>query len=159
MNKTEDISDAELVIRYKSGDRKVLVILVGRWHKKFYKHAFWYTKNAELSKDITQDSWAVIIDKLPLLKQNDKFGNWGLSIVMRKAIDSLHEQNKYRKLDSFSEVKLIEEEKVNTTSCHKLILKEIKNLPNEQQTVLKLFYLEGYKIHQIAEILSIQKVL
>jgi RNA polymerase sigma-70 factor (ECF subfamily) len=76
---------------------------------------------------------------------------------MRKAIDSLHEQNKYRKLDSFSEVKLIEEEKVNATSCHKLILKEIKNLPNEQQTVLKLFYLEGYKIHQIAEILSIAK--
>ncbi|MGB1269971.1 MAG: RNA polymerase sigma factor [Flavobacteriaceae bacterium] len=156
MNKTEDISDAELVTRYKSGDRKVLVILVNRWHKAFCKQAYWYTKNAELSKDITQDSWTVIIDKLPSLKQPDKFGSWGLSIVMRKAIDSLREQNKYRELDSFSEVNLIEEE-VNTQSCHKFILKEIKNLSNEQQAVLKLFYVEGYKIYQIAEILDIAK--
>ena len=157
MNRPEDISDAKLVEQYKLGNRKVLVVLVNRWHKKFRSHAFWYVKDAELAKDVAQESWAVIIDKLPLLRQNDKFGSWGLSIVMRKAIDSYREQHKYRVLDTYSETNLVADEQVNTAFHYDLILKEIKNLPNEQQAVLKLFYLESYKIHQIAEILDIAK--
>ena len=157
MNRPEDISDAKLVEQYKLGDRKVLVILVNRWHKKFCTHAFWYIKDAELAKDVAQEGWAVIIDKLPSLRQNDKFGSWGLSIVMRKAIDCIHEHSKYKRLDVFSETNLIADEPESVSSLHNLILKEIKNLPNEQQAVLKLFYVEEYKINQIAEILSIAK--
>ena len=155
MNKSKEISDAEFVIQYQSGDKKALITLVTRWHKKFCKHAYWYTKDVELSKDIVQESWTVIIDKMKTLRQADKFGSWGLSIVTRKAIDSLREQNKFQRLDSYTESNLVEEERVGTSNLHKLLLKEIKGLPNEQQIVLKLFYVEGYKIHQIAATLNI----
>lgn len=157
MNKTKEISDADLVVKYQSGDKKALIILVTRWYKKFCSHAYWYTKDVDLSKDVVQESWAVIIDKMKMLRKADKFGSWGLSIVTRKAIDSLHEQNKYRKLDSYAEANLVEEEQINSSSLHNLVLKEIKGLPNEQQIVLKLFYVEGYKIHQIAATLNIAK--
>ena len=157
MNKSKEISDAELVIQYQSGDKKALIILVARWHKKFCKHAHWYTKDIELSKDIVQESWTVIINKIEILRQADKFGSWGLSIVTRKAIDSIREQNKYRKLDAYTEANLVEEEQINIAPFHNILLKEIKKLPNEQQIVLKLFYVEGYKIHQIATTLSIAK--
>jgi len=157
MNKSKEISDAELVIKYQSGDKKTLITLVTRWHKKFVSHAYWYTKNAELSKDIVQESWTVIIDKIDSLRQADKFGSWGLSIVTRKAIDSLREQSKYRKLDYYTEANLVDNKQVNTSLLHNLVLKEIKRLPNEQQIVLKLFYVEGYKIHQISELLNIAK--
>ena len=89
------------------------------------------------------------------LRKADKFGSWGLSIVTRKAIDSLREQNKYQKLDFYTESNLVEEEQVNISPLHKLLLKEIKELPIEQQMVLKLFYVEGYKIHQISDTLNI----
>jgi len=157
MNKSKEISDAELVIQYQSGDKKALITLVTRWHKKFCKHAHWYTKDAELSKDIVQESWTVIMAKMNTLRQADKFGSWGLSIVTRKAIDGIREQSKYRKLDSYTEANLVEEEQVNTSPLHNLVLKEIKELPSEQQIVLKLFYVEGYKINQIAELLNIAK--
>jgi len=157
MNKSKEISDAELVIQYQSGDKKTLIMLVTRWHKKFCNHAYWYTKDAELSKDIVQESWTVIIDKIKTLRQADKFGSWGLSIVTRKAIDSIREQKKYRKMYSYMEANLVEEEQINSSPLHNLVLKEIKGLPNEQQTVLKLFYVEGYKIHQIATTLNIAK--
>jgi len=157
MNNSKEISDAELVVQYQSGDKKALITLVTRWHKKFCSHAYWYTKEAELSKDIVQESWAVIINKIDTLRQADKFGSWGLSIVTRKAIDSIREQNKYRKLDDYTEANLVEEEQINASPLHSLVLKEIKGLPNEQQIVLKLFYVEGYKIHQIAELLNIAK--
>jgi len=157
MNKSKEISDAELVIQYQSGDKKALITLVIRWHKNFCSHAYWYTKDAELSKDIVQESWTVIIDKMKALRKADKFGSWGLSIVTRKAIDSIREQNKYRKLDTYTEANLVEEEQINTSSLHNLVLKEIKALPNEQQIVLKMFYVEGYKINQIAKLLNIAK--
>jgi len=157
MNKSKEISDAELVVQYQSGDKEALITLVTRWHKKFCSHAYWYTKEAELSKDIVQESWTVIINKINTLRQADKFGSWGLSIVTRKAIDSIREQNKHRKLDDYTEANLVEEEQVNMAPQHSLVLKEIKGLPNEQQVVLKLFYVEGYKIHQIAELLNIAK--
>jgi len=157
MNKSKEISYAELVKQYQSGDKKALIILVTRWHKFFCSHAYWYTKDAELSKDIVQESWTVIIDKMNTLRKAVKFGNWGLSIVTRKAIDSLGEQNKYRKLDPFTEANLVEAKQINTSPRHSLVLKEIKSLPNEQQVVLKLFYVEGYKINQIAVTLNIAK--
>lgn len=155
MNKPKEISDAELVLQYQLGNKNALVILVTRWHKKFCKQAYWYTNDAELSKDVVQESWTVIINKMATLKKADKFGSWGLSIVTRKAIDSLREQHKYRKLDAYTEANLVEEEQVNVSSLQKLLLKEIKELPIEQQMVLKLFYVEGYKIHQISDTLNI----
>jgi RNA polymerase sigma-70 factor (ECF subfamily) len=157
MNRLEGISDAKLVERYKLGDHKVLVILVNRWHKKFCTHAFWYIKDAELAKDIVQDSWTVIIDKLPNLRQNNKFGSWGLSIVMRKAIDTYREQKTYKRLDAFCEANLVAEEQIQVSSLHNLILKEVNQLSNEQQIVLRLFYVEGYKVYQIADDLNIAK--
>lgn len=155
MNKSKEISDAELVLQYQSGNKKALITLVTRWHKKFCNHAYWYTNDSELSKDIVQESWAVIIDKMKRIRQADKFGSWGLSIITRKEIDSLREQNKYRGFDSYTESNLVEEEQINESPLHKLLLKEIKGLPMEQQIVLKLFYVEGYKIHQIAATLNI----
>lgn len=91
------------------------------------------------------------------LRQAGKFGSWGLSIITRKAIDSLREQNKYQKLDFYTESNLVEEQPVNSAPIHKLVLTKIKSLPKEQQIVLRLFYVEGYKINQIAETLNIAK--
>jgi len=78
-----------------------------------------------------------------------------LNIVTRKAIDSIREQNKYRKLNLEIEANLVEEKQINTSPLHNLVLKEIKGLPNNQQIVLELFYVQGYKLRQIASILNI----
>lgn len=95
------------------------------------------------------------MDKIQTLRQANKFGNWGLNIVTRKAIDSIREQNKYRKLNLDIEANLVEEKQINTSPLHNLVLKEIKGLPNNQQIVLELFYVQGYKLRQIASILNI----
>lgn len=155
MNKSKELSDSILVEQYQSGNNKALAILVERWHKKFCNQAYWYTKNADLSKDIAQESWTVIIHKINDLRESDKFGSWGLSIVNRKAIDSLRKQNKYIKLRSFDEINLVEKEESKDSNLKEIILVAIKNLPEEQQLVLQLFYVEAYKIYQIAELLNI----
>ena len=55
--------DSNLVVEYQNGNKKVIAILVKRWHLRFCEFAFWYVKDADIAKDISQESWSVIRDK------------------------------------------------------------------------------------------------
>lgn len=76
---------------------------------------------------------------------------------MRKAINTYREQKTYKRLDAFCETNLVAEEQIQVSSLNNLILKEVNQLSNEQQIVLRLFYVEGYKVYQIADDLNIAK--
>ena len=56
MNIKEAIIDGNLVLEYQSGNVKALATLVKRRHKQFCEKAFWILKDADLAKDIAQDS-------------------------------------------------------------------------------------------------------
>tara|TARA_R110002072_G_scaffold75957_1_gene178515 strand:+ start:217 stop:438 length:222 start_codon:yes stop_codon:yes gene_type:complete len=73
MNKEQDKIDTELVLKYQSGDNKALALLVKRWHKLFCKKAFWIVKDADMAKDIAQDSWNIIIKNISKLKNANSF--------------------------------------------------------------------------------------
>ncbi len=154
---SEHIPDSILVAQYKSGNTAALAVLVKRWHSKFCKQAFWYTKDADIAKDIAQESWNVVINKINSLSEESKFGGWALKIVMRKSIDWLNNQKKEQ-----SNLKEWIFNKGNTSITNvendiERVLLAIKELPEHQQIVLRLFYLEQYKLYEIAELLKLSK--
>ena len=170
MNKREKIFDGLLVLQCQNGSKKAFSLLVKRWHNKLCKQAFFYTKDIDLSKDIAQDSWNVIIRRIASLKEPNSFGSWALTIVNRKAIDWLrkHKKNE-KKLHTYYENSqinhdteinnnLIEDGDNNITDdTAKTVLNVIKKLPKNQQIILTLFYVEEYSILEISSILSISK--
>mgnify|MGYP001815346764 CR=1 FL=1 len=79
--------DSLLVLQYQSGDAKALPVLVKRWHKTFCEKAYWIVKDADVAKDIAQDSWGIIIGKISHLKNPESFGSWALRIVYTKSLD------------------------------------------------------------------------
>jgi len=160
MKKLNNQEDAALIISYQSGKKEVLALLVKRWHVQFCKLAYWYCKDAQISKDIAQESWLVIFEKLQHLKEPEKFKSWAISIVNHKAVDWIRkknrEQNKLHKLYDESP-KIVAEEKEHgySDSVHQKMKLEIAKLPEHQQTVLKLFYIEEFSLKQIGELLEI----
>lgn len=64
----EKTLDGILVQEFQSGNKKALTKLVKRWHKTFCEKAYWIVKDADVAKDIAQDSWRVIINKIEDLK-------------------------------------------------------------------------------------------
>jgi len=150
-----------LVLEYQSGSKKAVAILVKRWHRKLCRQAFWYTKDKDVAKDIAQDSWGVILQKLPSLSNSMSFGSWAMTIVSRKSVDWLRKQKKetltFEKYhDSY--------DTTNTNSnpvvdANEVILKELRiaitKLPNDQKVVLNLFYLEEFTLKQISEVLHV----
>lgn len=151
------ILDALLVISYRGGNKKALGLLVKRWNKKFCVHAYRYTKDWELAKDVTQDTWQVIMAKIHFLKDPNSFGSWALTIVSRKAMNTIKKGRRLvrdeGKITGLQEDTL-EEFKKNDNQLSSLLV-ALSNLPPEQQMVLKLFYLQAYSIKEISEITQV----
>lgn len=149
--------DAKLVEAFQSGNKEALATLVQRWHLQFCKKAYWIVKDADVSKDIAQDSWTTIIDKINTLKNTNSFGSWALRIVYSKSLDALRQKNKERiKQQEFAkdEASIVEDYKDDNQLKSKL-LKAIQNLSEQQQLVIKLFYVEDYSIKEISKTLKI----
>lgn len=159
MKKNNTITDSKLVLEYRSGTKVTLTTLVERWHKKFCENAFWIVKDADLAKDIAQESWSTIIDKIDSLHDLNSFGFWALRIVYSKSIDALRNKSNERlKQQEYlkDESSIVEDYKEDNQLRDKL-LKTIKDLSSHQQVVIKLFYLEEYSLKEISKTLKISE--
>lgn len=157
MKKTQEhIFDELLVLQHQAGHKKAMPLLVKRWYRKMLLHSCRFTKNMEASKDIVQECWMVIINKLSTLKDPSYFGVWTLSIVSKKSVDWIRKQQKVRNhkeefLKSQDQNNEMEDNSRSKITALKL---EILKLPEKQQLVLKMFYVENYSISEIGSILS-----
>jgi len=153
-------ADTALVIAYQSGHQKAFATLVERWHLQFCKFAYWYVKDADVAKDIAQESWTVIYKKLNTLEQPGKFKSWAISIVNRKAIDWIRAVNREQKkrnsfYDENSGTKIFVEENNDQQHIKSLLKKAIEKLSLDQKIVIQLFYTEEYSLKQISNLLDI----
>jgi len=149
------IFDALLVLQYQSGDKKALGMLVKRHHNRFCNHANWYLRDLDASKDVVQDCWGIIINKLVNLRDPNSFSSWAMRIVTRKSIDILKQNNtKREKLKQYQYTNLEGTNNKENTEIIKL-QQAIKSLPNNQQIVLRLFYTQEYSLIEIGNILDI----
>ncbi len=155
--KKDKTIDAMLVTQYLSGNANALTELVKRWHKLFCEKAYWLVKDADVAKDIAQESWKTIIVKIDKLQDPKSFGAWALRIVYTKALDDInsnkriHNNLEYYKYEQDSVADEIEVDE----SLKKALSKAVKNLVEHQQIVIKLFYVEEYSLKEISEILNI----
>lgn len=153
----KDSSDKFLIERYLSGDKTMLPILVKRWHKIFCEKAYWVLRDKELAKDVAQESWIIIIKKLPTLKNLDSFKSWALRIIYTKAIDAHKRRTRTRldlnKIDQ--KVSYSSEDKEEAVAQKRKLLTAIKELSKEKQDIIRLFYVEEYSLKEISAFLKI----
>ena len=157
MNNKQRSIDKKLVLDYQSGEAKALPILVKRWHKTFCEKAYWLVKDADVAKDIAQDSWGTILSKINHLKKPESFGSWASRIVYTKSLDWIKANKRLRQnLESYTyEQDILDLETTDNASLKNVLLKTIKTLPNNQQTVIRLFYVQEYSLKEISNILNI----
>lgn len=155
--KTDKSIDANLVLEFQSGNSKALAELVKRWHIRFCEKAYWIVKDADDAKDIAQDSWRMIMNKIQDLKDPLSFSGWAMRIVYSKSLDAVRESNR----NKLKQGKLSNEEIIETEVCEDnseiktKLLTAIKSLSHNHQMVLKLFYVEEYSLKKISKTLKI----
>ena len=157
MDKANRRIDELLIVQYRSGDVMAFQKLVERWHKRFCEKAYWLTKDAHASKDIAQDSWNTIYNKMDTLNDPGSFQSWALRIVFTKAMDwmRIKEKNKTKHESYYKNYVDTEEQNDDNQALKSKMLKAIKSLSSDQQIVLKLFYVEEYSLKEISKLLKI----
>ncbi|AGC75208.1 RNA polymerase sigma-70 factor (ECF subfamily) [Nonlabens dokdonensis] len=152
------MTDSILIEKIAAGEKKLLPILVRRWHTTFCKKAYWILKDADLAKDIAQESWITIIDKLHTLDDPAKFKYWALRIVYNKSITVIQRNSLEQKRNKGLHVEQSDnDDAVSTENEEKKrhLLEAIKKLSIEKQNVIRLFYLENYTLKEIGDLLKI----
>ena len=161
MKQSNKINDSWLIEQYRNGHKSAMALLVKRWHASFCNQAYRYTKDSDIAKDIAQEAWISIMKKIDGLETPEKFGAWGISIVNRKSIDWFRKNKRTleKKQGMFSHENDAQTE-VDVTENQQLkerLKIAITNLSEEQQQVIKLFYLESNGLQEISAILNISK--
>ena len=161
MNKEQErIIDTELILDYQSGNNLALAQLVKRWHKTFCNKACWIVKDVDVAKDIAQDTWNTIIEKMDGLKDPKAFASWSLRIVCNKSFDWIKKQHRTKERLAYKHDEMIEEIEERESEkelLQKNLLKAIKKLPTHQQMVIRLFYVEDYSLKAISKTLRISE--
>jgi RNA polymerase sigma factor (sigma-70 family) len=153
-NSTEHIVDELLVMDAQSGRREAFEQLVSRWQKRLWGHAYNLTGRSEAAWDITQESWLNIVRGLGRLKDPTRFGSWAYRIVTNKAHDWLRRHGRVTVLegeeDDLPASGTEQGQRETASDVHGVL----RCLPGHSQVVLKLYYLEGFGLAEIARILG-----
>jgi RNA polymerase sigma-70 factor (ECF subfamily) len=153
---SQKVFDALLILEYRTGKKRALSLLIDRYHQRLCRHSFMYTQDMSASKDIVQDSWQVILYKLEGLRDPNSFGSWAMRIVTRKSLDYLKKRAHHRESISSLQPEVIDIESQEGKESELIKLnKAIRELPKDQQMVLRLFYTQDYSLKEISNILEL----
>ena len=110
--------------------------------------AYSYLHNMEDSEDVLQDTLIRVLEANPVFESEDHEKAYLLRVAANVAKNRI-EYNKYRETDELSE-ELVAEQREDLS----FVWDAVKSLPEKEREVVHLFYAEGYRTAEIAELLG-----
>ena len=154
-------SDTELVLLYcESGDLKVLGELYQRYMELVYGVCLKYLKESELAQDAVMQIFEELVSKLKK-HEVDNFRGWLHQVSKNYCLMQLRTP-KNLKTVALPSLLMQNEEDVHLNGVmekeesFQKLEKCIASLPDEQKTVIKLFYLDGKCYNEIVEITGLE---
>jgi RNA polymerase sigma-70 factor (ECF subfamily) len=156
-DRTGHIEDELLVLRCQGGDSEAFDALVRRWHARLWRHALRLTGSPEAAGDVVQETWAGVIRGLASLRIPSTFPGWVYRIATNKSRDWLRKQVRDRRLEgALTERGAPEPSNGASFSKAEATLEEaLQELPGESRALLDLYYVQGFDVREVAEILSV----
>ena len=142
--------EQQLVARAKSRDPDAFVTLMQLHAKRMYRVALAILLNDEDTADAIQDTILTCWEKLHSLRDDRYFSTWMTRILIRKCYDLRNARRHDADLEEIPEPA--------AEDHYNLELKEaLASLDEKYRVIMVLFYAEGYRTDEIAEILRIPK--
>ncbi len=164
--------DVQLIRKILSGDEAAFGILVEKYQKSVHALVWRKIGDYHYAEDIVQDAFLQAYKKLSTLKNPNQFAGWLYVIANRLCIDWTRKQKSLRKrkpamqsledtrreeIEKSSYTHYISEQQVTerTEYCHKLVQKLLKKLPENERTVVTLYYLDEMSTKEIGKFLGV----
>ncbi len=148
----EQLIDEILVMDAQDGKARAMEMLVSRWQKRLWQHAFRLTADQQAAWDVTQQSWLGIIKGLRKLHDPASFKAWAYKITTNKSIDWIR-KNKAVKQISIDEIQDHHQKEKKDTGPKELLQK----LDVRKRAVISLYYFEELSVPEVSAALKIPK--
>ena len=157
-----NLSDAQLINKYISGNENSLSVLIDRHQSRIYGFIFSKIQDRDAAEDIFQDTFIKVIQTLKrgLYNEQGKFLPWVMRIAHNLVIDHFRKNNRMPKFNGrgdFDVFSVISDGNLNIESkivesqiaSHVRIL--LEELPEDQKTVIKMRIYQDMSFKEISE--------
>ena len=162
--------DFSLINKAIQGDNEARGELYSRYYQPVYNTIFYITKNTSDAEDVAQETFIKAFNSLTQLDDAKKFGGWIKQIAANKAKDSLRklkpmvfsdiapEGDEDIRIDFEDErEEFVPDLAIDKKETTRLINEILMTLPDEQRTVITMFYYDQMSVGEIAESLSVSE--
>lgn len=154
----QEVEDAALVARARSGDRDAFGVLVDRYADQARRVARAVLQDPDDADDAAQDAFLAALVKLDQYDSARRFGPWLMRIVANAATDR-RRRRKVRSAVSLDEGLVAGGTRPDVMAERVVLLGRLREalaeLPERRRIAVVLFDVEGYSHAEIAQVLGI----
>jgi len=155
----DNVSDAILVLKCQRRDEMAFRELVNRWEPRLYYYLRRVVENENAVWDVLQETWLAVFQNIRKLQHPCKFPAWLYQISHNKAVNWLRKENKFIQMTNEQVANYCEH---NTTISAvkeqaELVHKLLGKLKLDHREVLTLYFLEGFSINEMAQIIGVSE--
>ena len=157
MSETAKYEEADLIAGCSRGDRNAQRVLYERYSSVMYPVCVRYL-GREDAKDVLQDGFLTVFDKIGTYKGEGSFEGWMRKIFVNASLMHLRKADALRYSEDLSEspeLGGVLEPGVLDQIGTREILDQVAQLPSGLRSVFNLFVLDGYSHAEVAELLGI----
>jgi RNA polymerase sigma-70 factor (ECF subfamily) len=139
----------------KSEREKGFEILYDKYFHRIWKYVYAKLENREDTEDVVQEIFIKVWKGLPGFRGESSYYTWIFKIAMN-TVNSFFRKKKIK----FIPLELVDERRYSYSPPSyapekRKVLEKVKILPSELKEVIELYYISGFKIREISEILDI----
>lgn len=155
--KAHTYPDTELIAGALRNDRRYQELLYFKYADRMFTVAMQYMKDEDEAADVLQESFIKVFRGIEQLSDTRAFAGWLRRIVVNTALE--HFKRKKRYFDIIEDASYEDDKSVSMELFKDLdsseIVRFVNQLPEKAALVLKLYVLEGFAHHEIAEMMGI----
>ncbi len=152
------LSNEILMKKLANGDKRSASVLYDRNYKNVYGYFFRMTKNADASRDLTQNVFVKILKYSHSWKEDKTFSYWLFRIARNILIDYFNENKKfYGEEDNQQVAEFDQEESMrvqDTKEKFEFLLDALSQLPPTYREMIELNRFQGFSYKEIAATIS-----
>jgi RNA polymerase sigma-70 factor (ECF subfamily) len=153
--------DRALVERYRNGDREAFTELMVRYQRPIYNAAFWILHSADDARDIAQDVFLKVAERLDEFDSQRRFFSWIYRIAVNEALNLLRRNGHEEWLDDEIDLPGADsadpESRASEAERSQCIHRALLKLSANDRTVLTLRHFSDCSYQEIAEILKVDE--
>ena len=160
-------NDDVALVRYTlAGDETAFATLVKKYRKQIHALAWRTIGDFHIAQDITQETFLKAHQKLGTLKDPQRFSGWLNAIATRRCLAWFREKrlsvqlsenisSATRRNDPYSGYLVGEQAKEASQELREIVKKWLAKLPENERTVITLYYFDGMLCEDIAAFLGV----